>query len=131
MNPLKKVRSGVELGNSVAMENMPLLMVQVDPVAAEKEITIDPPDSMSLPQVINDVQRFPWPLTPTVDYAFTTVCTRHHTCRNQYQEDTTNRQRCSFQFINSSIAYLLSCHICGERNINNHLNHTNLVFNSS
>ena len=59
MNPLKKVRSGIELGNSVAMENMPLLMVQVDPVAAEKEITIDPPDSMSLPQVINDVQRFP------------------------------------------------------------------------
>jgi hypothetical protein len=59
MYPLQKVRSGVESGNSVTVENMPLLMVQVDPVAAEKEITIDPPDSMSLPQVIYDVPRFP------------------------------------------------------------------------
>ena len=110
MDPLQKVRSGVEPGNSVTMENMPLLMVQVDPVAAEKEITIDPPDSMSLPLslTINPYCRL---------CLYNIVCTRHHICRNQYQEDNTNRQRYSFQFINSSIGYLLSSLICGERNM--------------
>ena len=131
MYPLQKVRSGVEPGNSVTIENMPLLMVQVDPVEAEKEITIDQPDSMSLPQVINDVPRFPRPLTPNVDYAFITLFVPDtilpKPVPGRYHKPPT--VLFSIYKLFNSLPTILPYLWCEKYEY--HLKHTNLVFNSS